>query len=65
MNRGGVGEASGCKDVNVIRTMIVDVRHRTLEPAVEVIRRQDSTMSTIPPFLQERSRLIFGWVDCF
>ena len=49
VNRGGVGEASGCKDVNVICAMIVDVRHRALEPAVEVIRSQDHEYDpTIP-----------------
>ena len=63
MYRGGVREAPGREDVYVIRAMIVDVRHRTLEPTVEVVRSKNSAMSVIPPFLQKRPRLILGRVD--
>ena len=51
VNRRGVGESPGWKDVNVVCSMIVVIRYRALEPAIKVIRSQDTTMSVIPPFL--------------
>ena len=51
VNGGKLWQARGRKYVDVVSTMIITIRYRTMIPAIGVVRGQHTDMSVIPPLL--------------